>query len=634
MLNIILYHFILSYIISLPISLSNIPPNLQILKSYDDIISSLANTTNPQCKGAVLFNPQSSMYYFKNPTLSQPSNINSYLKMHCRKMQYSFQSSPRIQRFYFPFHDIEGILNSNDDSIFQIGVKEITDIQKGIEMSIFPVKFYKKENHPYTNNYSFLCYDSIKVLGIDQNYNDYFLINAKNIYDIIHCDSYDAQRGGYYINNLIRYSGYCDEFCREDFIYFSNDLIKCKCDFGNTQSNMISSVDVKINRKNINAIYDEKMSQMLFDFSTLFNVIMMIFAMQILYLFFFFENKKYFFTKISIFFYQIVILTFISVNYLYHITHFSFSFDTFSFISKYFINIYPFIIISYSIIAQRKEQINVIAVTLFINSFHYVFVFDCSIDFLFNVLGLIGIYFFIRNYANKIKIKNYVKIYIVYSKIKISIDLISNLSLICIENNLLSNFFSGVFILISNPISHMNLHISSNETFFKENLYSLISFFERKNISFSNNTIINIINVKNYNQLFFLFNIIRFELIIYMIFIYQTSNTGVLDVINSIVNLDFFRIINNFIQITYLIIFKKTKIIWSNLLFSLFIIHNVLIVKESFVLFLIHLVLGFIIELLRNDNENKGMIRRVFSSSTNLRRDNGINGIAQEELIF
>ena len=156
MLNIILYHFILSYIISLPISLSNIPPNLQILKSYDDIISSLANTTNPQCKGAVLFNPQSSMYYFKNPTLSQPSNINSYLKMHCRKMQYSFQSSPRIQRFYFPFHDIEGILNSNDDSIFQIGVKEITDIQKGIEMSIFPVKFYKKENHPYTNNYTFL----------------------------------------------------------------------------------------------------------------------------------------------------------------------------------------------------------------------------------------------------------------------------------------------------------------------------------------------------------------------------------------------------------------------------------------------------------------------------------------------
>ena len=327
-------------------------------------------------------------------------------------------------------------------------------------------------------------------------------------------------------------------------------------------------------------------------------------------------------------------MTFISVNYLYHITHFSFSFDTFSFISKYFINIYPFIIISYSIIAQRKEQINVIAVTLFINSFHYVFVFDCSIDFLFNVLGLIGIYFFIRNYANKIKIKNYVKIYIVYSKIKISIDLISNLSLICIENNLLSNFFSGVFILISNPISHMNLHISSNETFFKENFYSLISFFERKNISFSNNTIINIINVKNYNQLFFLFNIIRFELIIYMIFIYQTSNTGVLDVINSIVNLDFFRIINNFIQITYLIIFKKTKIIWSNLLFSLFIIHNVLIVKESFVLFLIHLVLGFIIELLRNDNENKGMIRRVFSSSTNLRRDNRINGIAQEELIF
>lgn len=639
----------------IPISLSNIPPNLQILQSYEEIITYLANTTTSYCKSSVLFNPQTSTYYFRNPNSYTPNNIKSYLKMKCRKIPYHFQQNPKIQKFYFTFTDIEEIINNNDDSIFQVGVQEITDIQKGFEMSLFPVKFYKKEdNTVYTNNYSFLCYDSFKVLGIDNNYNDYFILSARSIYDIIHCDTYDQKKGLNYINNLIRYSEYCDEFCREDLIYFSNDLIKCKCDFGNMNLNnnigssysgnnyneekYISNVEMRINKKKDYGIgFNNKINEILFDFSSLFHMIMILFSCQILYLFFFFEKKKYLFLKTTIFFYLGILLFFITVNYLCQIKFLSpFSYETFVIISKCFTSLYPVIIILFSVLINNKDAINLTSVTLLINSLNYFLIYDSPFIFLVHILFLGTIICFSLNYTEEKNINNYVKIYIVSSKIKLFIYLIQNLSLMFIEEKKFYNLFSGVFLILSN--SEKNHHfIFSYDSLFKLNYMNLISFHKKKSITMNGNVFINIINTRNFRGLFFLFNIIRYNILIYIIYIFEAKSNGIAYIFNAILNLEFFKIAQFFLQMSLKIIKGnssnisiKNKNFAQNMIFCIFIIHQIFIAKECFYFFIIHFTLGFISYLLMNDtdSDNKGMIRRVFSSSINLRRDNGIE---QEE---
>ena len=166
---------------------------------------------------------------------------------------------------------------------------------------------------------------------------------------------------------------------------------------------------------------------------------------------------------------------------------------------------------------------------------------------------------------------------------------------------------------------------------------NLISFHKKKNISMNGNVFINIINTRNFRELFFLFNIIRYNILIYIIYVFETKNNGVSYIFNSILNLDFFKIAHFFMQMSLNIIKGNTsnknmqnKNLTQNIIFCIFIIHQIFIAKECFYFLIIHFTLGIISYLLMNDteSENKGIIRRVFSSSINLRRDNGID---QEE---
>jgi len=155
--------------------------------------------------------------------------MKEYSPLICKSFSFRFLSTR--QRFYIPFKDLEQLLENNEDSIFLEGIHEISDLRNGLEMSLFPVKFYKALSESnYSEDKELLCYDSIKMLGIDKNNNDYFIVSAMDKHKILYCDSIDLTKKNN-MNNFIRYSSYCDEFCAEDFIYFSNDLIKCKCDF-------------------------------------------------------------------------------------------------------------------------------------------------------------------------------------------------------------------------------------------------------------------------------------------------------------------------------------------------------------------------------------------------------------------
>jgi hypothetical protein len=155
--------------------------------------------------------------------------MKEYSPLLCKSFTSRFAAT-RL-RFFIPFKDLEQLLDNNEDSIFLEGIHEISDLRNGLEMSLFPVKFNKAlPDTNYLEGKDLLCYDSIKMLGIDKYSNDYFIVSAMDKHKILLCDSLDLTKKNN-MNNFIRYSSYCDEFCAEDFIYFSNDLIKCKCDF-------------------------------------------------------------------------------------------------------------------------------------------------------------------------------------------------------------------------------------------------------------------------------------------------------------------------------------------------------------------------------------------------------------------
>ena len=83
---------------------------------------------------------------------------------------------------------------------------------------------------------------------------------------------------------------------------------------------------------------------------------------------------------------------------------------------------------------------------------------------------------------------------------------------------------------------------------------NLISFHKKKNMSMNGNVFINIINTRNFRELFFLFNIIRYNILIYIIYVFETKSNGISYIFNSILNLDFFKIAHFFMQMSLNII--------------------------------------------------------------------------------
>ena len=210
--------------------MSNIPDDVlnESSNNYETILKVMASRKYRSCKASALFNPRKNKYYIRNPTIWKSvggkGSLKEYITLKCESVPSRINSN--LQKFYFSFKQVEEILYNNEDSILNDAIHEITDIRNGIEMTLFPVKFYKAlPLNNYSNQKDLLCYDSVKVLGIDKNNNDYLILSALNKNKIVYCNGYDVSMQ-YNMNNFIRYSSYCDEFCAEDFIYFSIKLKK------------------------------------------------------------------------------------------------------------------------------------------------------------------------------------------------------------------------------------------------------------------------------------------------------------------------------------------------------------------------------------------------------------------------
>jgi len=226
---------------------SNIPEHILKLDNFDEILSELSSRKYKTCKASVIYHPFKKEFYFRNP-LGKTNTFKDYIKLKCRDF-LSREISLR-QRFLINKKDVEEILENNQGSILNIGKQELTDIGNGLELTLFPVKFYKNiQENNYTYSKYLLCYDSIKLLGINFNSDNYYIISTMDKHRILSCDSKFKNKNDFTMNNFIKYTSYCDEFCNEDYVFFSSDLIKCKCEFYYANSN-INVNDINMNNKN------------------------------------------------------------------------------------------------------------------------------------------------------------------------------------------------------------------------------------------------------------------------------------------------------------------------------------------------------------------------------------------------
>jgi len=292
---------------------SNIPEHILKIDNFDEILSELASRKYKTCKASVIYHPFKKEFYFRNPLINSNS-MKDYINLKCR--DFTSRDISLRQRFLINKKDLEELLDNNQDSILSIGKHELTDIRSGLEMSLFPVKFYKSIQE---NNYSYskylLCYDSIKVLGIDSNSDNYYIITAMDKHRILHCNSNFNNKDHLTMNNFIKYTSYCDEFCNEDYIYFSNDLIKCKCEFYYQNLNIKNKADNLIYGNSERECYyrrkfdsfekfshpyemNEKLQKIDLNAKThirfYFNILTIIFSIQLLYLYYFISGNNIF----------------------------------------------------------------------------------------------------------------------------------------------------------------------------------------------------------------------------------------------------------------------------------------------------------------------------------------------------
>ena len=623
------------------ISLSNIPSHLHKLSTYSDILTHLANSSNPLCRGSVLFNPQTAVYYFRNPSKHSSHNINSYFQMKCRKIPYYFHDHSHVQIFKLEYSDIKQIVSNNDNSIFRLGLQEVSDVKLGFEMSLFPVKFYKNDNHHNKtavdnkhNNFSFICYDSFKVLGLDSKHNDYFILSAKNIYEIVHCNSLDVHTSRNYINNYFRFSSYCDELCHEDFIFLSKDLIRCQCDFDTvttttsyttvnkyhsqlltntiiTVDNQSNQIDVKdiINNivndevnydyehlRNIHLVYLEVFNSN----GIMYNSMFTIFALQLLYLFYIYANKRYIFIKLSIFFYFSVFMILYSLTQISLAIHFSIlSYETFYIITKLYSTLCPIVLVITNALTANYTNVNTIALSIIIMSVGNIiensFTNNTTLNFVYNGISLLILY------IRRTNINDYsLNAYLFTVKIKLVIQIIQGMLKY-------SDFLRNV-----NDFLYMVITIKSND------------------FVFGNTALFIQVNKYNMNgkwQLF-MWVVMRYLILFYLGGVVVNGLSYIKRPVYHMWKCDIKKLMlwNMKLGMELVIVNKHFKSIRSKLVFTLILVNQVFIVKESVYVLTIHVLIGCIIIIFNrnndttNDNNKFHSFMRVSNSTSNLQR--------------
>jgi hypothetical protein len=606
----------------------NIPESLTNTTTVEELLDILASRRYRSCKASVLFHPMKNIYYFRNPSKSSGS-MKDYLPLRCKS--FLFRTISLRQRFFLPFKDIEQILDNNEDSILTEGIHEVTELRNGLELSLFPIKFYKSlPLSNYQQDKDLLCFDSIKVLGIDKNSNDYFIISAStDKHRILYCDSFDARKG-INLNNFIRYSSYCDEFCAEDYIYFSNDLIKCKCDFFSYVDDLkknkhFITENLKSENSTENCYYARRLDRYEifanpYEIAEKLNkheqqnkphyryylyLIIVLFTFQILYAFYF-TTKNSLFIKFTIIFY-IILAIIVYVPYRLRQTNLDYA-KIFEVIS----DLYPvllLIFVSCDTGASGTKQLDIIKLSyiIFLNSFDHILKETRSNEFELILRFVLVISTFIIN-SNE-----FINFIILQVRIKCLFEMFSRIFLYMIETNKLVDFAVPFFILLGRPKEY---YIMSDHLLFQSNYLKLKPSFE----ILYENWFMEALNFHRLKNMILFLKVFRYILLMIFLTLFNRFNL-ITKLISYFTQLRFEKIVGLLFKLSY---YNLSNVFYSGnqivnyfhfpVLLSL-IFTNILLTKDCVKIFIIHFFVGLFVVLMTDQKE----IQRIRPRANNIR---------------
>jgi hypothetical protein len=588
------------------VDMSNIPDNVKEKNNIDEILDIMAERKYKSCKSSVLYNPLKKLYYFKNPTIAKTTSIDDYLAFKCKSLKSRIVTAK--QRFFLTFKDVEQILDNNDDSILNSGIHEVTDIRNGLELSLFPVKFFKglpEEN--YTHDIEHICYDSVKVLGIDKNNNDYLILTSMDVHRLVICEGFDAGRN-FNINNFIRYSSYCDEFCSDDFIYFSSELIKCRCEFysyiedikknKNYYKNETSSecfVGRKLDKYEIFANSYEihsKLSKQAEDahYRYYFHLLVMLFNLQILYAVYFTTKNSLFIKFTNIFYIILTIIVYLPKRINPKDDFYTMTPKLCEVVS----DLYPIILMIYYScdLNYTNKQFDVLklAFIIFTNSFEFILKETRINEIELTIRFVLIIFTYIMH------TQGFLEFLITHVRLRLISGFLSRLSLYFVEN--------GYFVEISVPLAIIfgkpkDEAVFSDNLLFQTNYLKLNPFFEK----LYENWFLEALNFHKFKDILLFLQILRYCYVILLLTLVNLNKlfVSMFDYIKMFklekVTLCFFNIsyknvMNIYFSqndvVNYLHLPVVVSLIYSNLLMT----------RECLKVFLFHILIGFLVTCL------------------------------------
>jgi len=641
------------------LDLTNIPVEILNFSTIEDVLDILASKKYRSCQAILLHNPVSNKYYFRGPGIKENNKnpLSEYLPVTCR--QFKSRKSSLRQRFLFTYSDIEQIMNNNEDSILSDAALEVTQIKDGFEISLFPVKFFKlgpEDN--YLDPKEHLCYDSVKIIGLDANNNFYIVASASDEHNImqhsiLHCKGQDFSK-------FIRYSNYCDEFCNEDFMYFSSELVRCKCDFfsyvkklkkkdfseikgkkkkkksenamKNGTLNDLNDFEEKENELN-ECMYSNKIDRYeifanSYDLSKkalknesknkpylkfYFHILIIIFTIQIFYTFYF-QNNNDMFIKITVVSFTVLTITFYiaeKINDLYKI----------EIIFEVISDIYPICILIFQVIEMLISNANVENNTILkknsngnsngngllngkvVNMSYEIMkisflIILCSFDHILKETksNLIGIIFRILlfGFLQFINWGDHSHFLLTNLKFKLIFEFFSRALIFFIDSSLFSNTAVPLFIILGRPRDTLPTH---DLILFQNNYLRLKPYFE---VLYENWFLEALNSHKLKNMLAFL-QIVRYILLLGLLTLIN-SYTEYNRLIDNIASLKLDNIGLFYINVSYKNCYKIFLTIYKN--FYIRVIHlpilfsliyaNIFVTRESMVLFMTHTFIGWI----------------------------------------
>ena len=598
--------------------LTNVPVELVNFASIEEVLDILAQRKYRSCKAAVLFNPLKKLYLIRDPSKKKSKifHLKDYLPLQCKK--FKSRNVSFRDRFFLSNKVIEKLLEYNQDSVLKEGINSFPEVKHGLEVSLFPVKLY---NSISENNYilqkDHLCYDSIKILGIDEKNNVFLVLIAGNQHRMFQCEGYD-------ISKYIRYTSYCDEFCNEDFIYFSNELVKCRCNFAKFKNDtLFNETSVENSYSNILDKYEyfadsHEITQKLYRSEVknrsyiryYFYILTCIFTLQIFYVFYY--NYNNFFIKSSIIFYKVIVVLLYIPERIKVIDKFQLEI-IFELIS----DIYPVFLLMFKINSSKETDKNsndVTKLTIII----LLSCFDCilresitnEIELILRIL-LILITFYIPQ-------DNYLNFFFVITRLKLIFELFSRLNLYLVDKDLMSDFSVPFYILLGRPREFFQFN---DHLLFQINYVKLKKYFN----NLYGNWFLEAVNFHKVKNMLVFLKILRYIFVLAILTVFNRFS-DIKHFFECISTCKFDNLFTWFVNLAYVnckFIFIYDSSLLNLLHFPIIIsllYTNIFLTKESIYIFITHLAFGYIIFLL-NDKSGKNTIKNRLIHNLNNNED-------------